>query len=193
MKQVIVLFLLILCSFSRSSAQQGDTIYTAKLPEVNVNSTRNWANDTVRYRYNQMKYYVKTVMPYVNAATKLFIEIDNKIDEPGLSNSDKRKFINGKEDAMRTQFEDKVKALNTTQGTLLMKLIARQTGVNIYHILTEFKNPLTAVKWQTWARMNGINLNRKYHPDEEKDLEQIMEDLGYPLPESYTNGTAMNK
>ena len=90
---------------------------------------------------------------------------------------------------MRAQFENKVKALNTTQGALLMKLIARQTGVNVYHILSEFKNPVTAIKWQAWARVNGANINRKYRPEEEPMLEQIMEELGYPLP-SFTSLTS---
>ena len=86
---------------------------------------------------------------------------------------------------MRTEFEERVKKLNVTQGKLLVKLIARQTELNIYEMLQEFKNPLTAIKWQTWARVNGMNLDRKYRPDEEKDLENIMYELGYPLPPGY--------
>ncbi|HTM66789.1 MAG TPA: DUF4294 domain-containing protein, partial [Flavipsychrobacter sp.] len=86
---------------------------------------------------------------------------------------------------LRVQFEDKVKTLNETQGVLLIKLIARQTGVNIYSILQEFKNPLTAIKWQAWARMNGFNLNKKYNPKEEVLLEQVMLSLGYDLPDFY--------
>jgi hypothetical protein len=183
MKKILAVLILLYTSLPARSIAQVDTIYTARLQEVEINER--WKNDTARYRYNQLKHYVKTVMPYVNAATKLFLEIDAKLEEPGLSRSEKRKFINAREDAMRDQFEDKVKALNTTQGALLMKLIARQTGVNIYHILTEFKNPVTAVKWQAWARLNGANINRKYHPEEEAMLERIMEELGYPLPSSY--------
>jgi hypothetical protein len=183
MKLMLSILMLILAGLPLRSAGQVDTIYTANLPEVEVNER--WKNDTARYRYNQLRYYVKSVMPYVNAATKLFKEIDTKLAEPGLSRGEKKKFINAREDAMRLQFEDKVKSLNTTQGALLMKLVARQTGVNIYHILSEFKNPMTAVKWQAWARMNGANINRKYHPDEEPMLEQIMEELGYPLPSDY--------
>ena len=136
-----------------------------------------------------MRYYVTTILPYVNAATKIFSEIDNKLKDESVSKKDKKVFINARETAMREQFEDKVKALNTTQGVLLMKLIARQTGVNIYQILDEFKSPFTAVKWQTWARLNGMNINKKYKPEDEKDLEDIMEDLGYALPSFYKQGT----
>ncbi len=181
--------LLILCilnaygSTAQTTAAAADTIYTVHLRQVDVRAK--WRNDTERYRYNQMKYYVTTILPYVNAATKLFNEINTKLDAQDMSRKDRRRFINSKEEEMRSQFEDKVKDLNVTQGVLLVKLIARQTDVNIYKVLTEFKNPFAAIKWQAWARLNGMNLDRKYQPEEEPYLEMIMDELGYPLPNSY--------
>jgi hypothetical protein len=147
--------------------------------------TARWKNDTDRYRYNQEKFYVTIILPYLNAATQLFKDVNAKANEPGISRRERRQYINSREDEMREQFEDKVKKLNTTQGVLLVKLIARQTEANIYHILQEFKNPLTAVKWQAWARMNGMNLDKRYDPEREPRLELIMDELGYPLPSSY--------
>jgi hypothetical protein len=189
--RTLFLLLFITCAatigYSQEIPQAADTAYHVDLKEVQVKAR--WKNDTERYHYNQMKHYVIIVLPYVNAATKIFREINAGTADDNMSRRERRAFINGKEEAMRTQFEDKVKALNTTQGVLLVKLIARQTDVNIYDILKEFKNPLTAIKWQAWARMNGMNLDKKYHPEEEPYLENIMEELGYPLPESY----AMNK
>lgn len=156
---------------------------TFMLPEFRV--TAQFLNDTDRYRYNQMKFYVTTILPYLDAATRLFKEVDQKVHEEGITRRERRQYVNGREDEMRTEFEERVKKLNVTQGKLLMKLIARQTELNIYEMLQEFKNPLTAIKWQTWARVNGMNLDRKYVPDEEKDLENIMYELGYPLPPGY--------
>ena len=135
-----------------------------------------------------MRYYVKSILPYLNAATKLFSEIDARMKDPDMNRRERHLFIKAKEDDMRTQFEDKVKALNTTQGILLIKLIARQTGVNIYKMLEDFKNPFEAIKWQTWAKINGHNLNQKYDPAQEPDLEHIMRGLGYPLPPFYSTG-----
>jgi len=172
-------------SYAQSPADtiKTDTAYSIQLREIKV--TAKWKNDTDRYHYNQMKFYVTTILPYLNAATKLFVDINNKLNEEGISRKDRRRYVNSREDEVRDQFEDKVKKLNVTQATLLMKLVARQTNVNIYSMLTEFKNPLTAVKWQVWARVNGLNLDRKYDPANEPDLENIMYELGYPLPDSY--------
>lgn len=194
MKKTIAIIVFVICLVlpgTKAVAQEMDTMYVATLNEVTIHDK--FKNDTARYRYNQMKYYVKSVLPYVNAASGLFKELDAKLNEPGISRAEKRKFVAAKEDLMRTQFEDKVKSLNTTQGALIIKLIARQTGVNIYNIVSEVKNPIAAMKWQTWARLNGANINRKYHPEEEPMLEDIMESLGYPLPTFNNTGTAFKK
>ena len=162
-----------------------DTILVVNLKEAEVTGTRLWENDTLRYRYNQMKSYVKVILPYLDEATLLFTEINNKLEDEHLSKRQKRKYIKSKEGIMRERFEDKVKNLNTTQGVLLIKLISRQTHLNLYEILGKFKGNFTAIRWQAWARVNGFNLNKTYNPAEEINLEHIMEGLGYPLPASY--------
>src|ERR1035437_5640729 len=187
-RNIFLLFIIFSAFGCTAQTQQGntnDTTYTVRLKEVDV--VARWKNDTDRYHYNQMRFYVTTVLPYVNAATKLFKEINAEVEDPDISRKESRQFIKSREEELRTQFEDKVKELNVTQGVLLVKLIARQTDMNIYKMLLEFKNPFVAIKWQAWARINGMNLDKKYHPEEEHDLELIMEDLGYPLPVSYTN------
>jgi hypothetical protein len=185
MQKVLPLILLVSVVFSCGlSAQETDTVLMVKLKEVRVTDTRKWENDTVRYHFNQTRYYVQTILPYLNAATRVFKQIDQTVNS-NAGRKEKRKFVNAKEDELRVQFEDKVKALNETQGVLLIKLIARQTGVNIYSILQEFKNPFTAIKWQAWARIHGFNLNKRYDPKEEVLLEQVMMSLGYDLPDFY--------
>lgn len=187
MKKLIwgLVVLMLTTTVARAQNTVPDTLLMVHLPKVDIKTSRDWANDTVRYRYNQMKYLVTTILPYLNSATVLFKEMDEKIKDPELTNKQRRKFVNVKEDELRDKFEDEVSALNTTQGILLIKLIARQTGVNIYDMLSEFKNPITAIKWQAWARLNGHNINKKYNPDDEPMLEHIMESLDYPLPPFY--------
>ncbi len=182
MKWSLLGFLLCLTLAARA---QTDTIYHVYLNNHDVNDTRKWANDTVRYRYNQMKYYVTTILPYLEEATALFNELHARLSDPALTGKARREYIHDKEDLVRTRFEEKIKGLNETQGVLLIKLAARQTGFNIYHQLSEFKGTVPAMKWQLWARIHGFNLNRRYHPEEEPDLEHIMRSLGYPLPPFY--------
>jgi hypothetical protein len=188
MRWLFVLFLFSVVGTSSAQtpvASDDEKTLMVRLENVNVVSSRIWDNDTVRYRYNQMRYYVTTILPYLNEAVQLFSEIDAKLHDPNLDRQSRKAFIKEKETLVRTRFEDQIRDLNTTQGVLLMKLIARQTGLNLYEMLSEFKSPIAAMKWQTWAKINGFNLNRKYHPHDEPDLEHIMDGLGYPLPVFY--------
>jgi hypothetical protein len=171
-----------------------DTVLLVRLNEVEVKDIGKWKNDTLRYQFNQTRYYVQTILPYLTATTRLFGELNEKIMDEGIHGRDKRKYIASKEKELKREFEDKVKSLNTTQGVLLMKLIGRQTGANIYSMLNEFKNPLTAMKWLLWAKLNGFDLNKRYRPEDEELLEAVMFSLDYPLPDFYTSGaTAVSK
>ncbi|MBL7682834.1 MAG: DUF4294 domain-containing protein [Flavipsychrobacter sp.] len=166
-------------------AQNRDTMLLVNLPNVNINTQRNWSNDTIRYQYNQMKYYVTTILPYLNAASSIMEELNQKEQNPNISKRERKAFVNTKEDEIRRRFENEISALNETQGVLLVKLIARQSGANIYSKMEAYKNALYAMRWQAWARFHGFNLNKKYDPFEEPMLEHIMQSLGYPLPAKY--------
>lgn len=179
--------ILALCLGGRSSTAQtsrADTLLHVTMDTVLIKAQRAWANDTVRYRYNQTKYYVTTVLPYVNEAVKLYNELEAKTGA-GAGRKERRAFVKNREAALKQRFDAEIKGLNETQGVLLVKLVARQTGMNIYDMLQEYKGGLAATKWLAWGRLNGFNLGRQYNPDNEIMLENIMEELGYPLPGFY--------
>lgn len=160
-----------------SADMQHAPLYHIQLNEATVVASHVFSNDTDRYRYNQMKHYVKIVLPYANAAIQLFYEIEQAT--ANMSNRNRRRYIRGREKDIKEQFEDKLSALNITQGRLLVKLINRQLKSNCYDIVRELKNPVTAAYYQGWAKLNGINLNDDYDPEKEPDLERIMRSLGY--------------
>jgi hypothetical protein len=151
--------------------------YFVQLNETVILESRVFKNDTLRYHYNQMKHYVKIVMPYANAAVKMFNEID--MATAYASKKERRRFIKSKEKEIKSNFEDKLTSLNITQGRLLVKIVNRQLKTNCYDIVKELKNPVTAVYYQSWAKLNGINLNEQYNPKDNLDLEQILTSLGY--------------
>lgn len=151
---------------------------------VEITAAHEWANDTVRYRYNQMKYYVTTILPYVHAATALNNELQQKINS-NASRKERKALVKAREEALKSKYGADVKKLNETQGALMIKLVARQTGVNIYDMLDEYKGLVFATKWLAWGRLNGFNINKRYNPDDNIMLENVMEDLGYPLPSFY--------
>ncbi|MFN4247454.1 MAG: DUF4294 domain-containing protein [Flavipsychrobacter sp.] len=183
MNRIFTLLFVLLCG--SAMAQNADTVLSFSLPRVTVDAKRNWDNDTVRYKYNQMRYYVTTILPYLDAATAMMNELNRKEHDPNISRRERKDFVNRKEEEIRQRFENEISKLNETQGVLLVKLIARQSGENIYGKMEEYKNTFYAMKWQAWARFHGFNLNKKYDPYEEPMLEHIMQSLGYELPAKY--------
>lgn len=185
-KITFITLLLITCVITINAQQIFPTIgkddktpaeYHIQLNEAVIVATQVFANDTDRYHYNQLKLYIKTVLPYVNASVKLFNEINQATAE--MSKRNRKKYIRTREKEIKENFEDKLSALNITQGRLLVKLINRQLVINCYDIVKELKNPVTAAYYQTWARLNGINLNENYEADNNRDIERVMRSLGY--------------
>jgi hypothetical protein len=186
MHKVILVLLLINCVHKSFAQQLFPTItkdkenppqYHIQLNEAVVVAPLVFANDTDLYHYNQLKLYIKTVLPYVNASVKLFGEINN--ESAGMNKRNRKKYIKTREKEIKENFEDKLVALNITQGRLLVKLINRQLLINCYDIVKELKNPVTAAYYQTWAKLNGINLNENYKAENNKDIERVMRSLGY--------------
>lgn len=182
-----LLTLVLLLTANPLQAQQSapDTQWHVTMQPIDIKAEREWANDTVAYRYNQMKYYVTTVLPYVKLVTDLNSELETKASREKMSRKQRKAYVSMREDELKSNYEPEVKKLNETQGVLMVKLIARQTGLNIYNMLSEYKNTVYATKWLAWSRLHGFNINKHYNPDDEIMLENIMEDLGYPLPGFY--------
>ncbi len=179
----LVLSFVVLQSFGQqlfptiSSDKGTPPTYHINLNEATVVASHVFSNDTDRYRYNQMKHYVKIVLTYANAAIKTFYEIEQAT--ASMNKRSKRKYIKTKENEIKINFEDKLKDLNITQGRLLVKLINRALKTNCYNIVKELKNPVTAAYYQGWGKLNGIDLNDDYNPENEPELERIMRSLGY--------------
>ena len=174
------IFLCVACMAATETlvAQNQDApVYSATLRDVVITDTRRFKNDTDLYRYNQLKYYISTVLPYANEAIRIFYTIQTESN--GLSKSERKSLIRGHEKVIKENFEDHLKSLNITQGRIVVKLINRQLKTPCYDIVKELKNPVSAAYYQSWGKLNGINLNKPYRKEEEPDMEQILRQMGY--------------
>ncbi|MFM2225551.1 MAG: hypothetical protein RJA07_1753 [Bacteroidota bacterium] len=161
-----------------------DTFYIYTLHTVWCIDKKKFATDLERYQYNQLKYNIKVVFPYVKEAGRIVNEVKEKL--PTLTNRERRKFIKQKEEELRVRFEDPLKNLYDTQGKLLILLINRETGNSVYQVLKDIKNPVRAAMYETTAIVNGLNLNEKWDAKKYKSEEEIMENYemmyGYAIP-----------
>lgn len=153
---------------------EGDTIIVANLKEVVItNNQPQFENRWEEKKYLKLVYNLKKVLPYAKLARQ-------KMDEMNAhfvtlkTEKEKKQYTKQVEQEIRAQFEDQLKNLTITQGRLLIKLIYRETGNTSYELVKEFRGGISAIFWQTLARLFGSNLKSKYEPEGE---DRLIEDI----------------
>lgn len=179
MKKIYLILLLSLC-FSATKAQlypiYQDTL-KVRLNQVIILDANRFGNDTLLYRYNQMKLYVGKILPYLDKAVRMFHDIETK--SASMNRRQKRRYVNGRRHEIKVNFEDKLRTLNRTQGSYLVKAINRNLGTSVYSILKKYNKPLKAYYYRSVGSFYGIDLDEKYDPAKNKNFENIMKRYGY--------------
>ncbi len=153
-----------------------DTFPTFQLPEVVVVSKRTFANALEQARFNNLKRNVMIVYPYAQRAGTIFNEINIEIKSMDHKR-DRKRYIKQKETELDDLYEKDLKDLTVSQGQILTKLVARQTGISVYNLIKEYKNPISAFYWNKMSQFFGYSLRDVYDPQENRDLELIVESL----------------
>ncbi len=179
MKKAILLISLWISLASAPEARAQDSLHH-RLPTVLILGERLWANDTDRYHYNQTRYYIQTVLPYVELAMDYYLKLMSWKAETRPSAAQFRRRVKEMEEEIEDKYKEEIKNLNTTQADLLIKLLARQSGSPVSSLLREVKSGFFSLRWQAWGKINGIQLHQRYNPEKEKMIEEILQGLDWP-------------
>ncbi len=151
----------------------GDTIPQIYLPEVNIRGYIIFKSQAEQRRFERLVRNVKKVYPYARLAGIKLNEYEAMM--AGLPEKEQRKFLKRAEDELKAEFGEELKALNFTQGKILLKLVDRETGNPTYHIVKELRGSFVAFFWQNLSRLFGYNLKEKYDPEgKDRDIENIV-------------------
>ncbi len=156
------------------SYENGEEIYTVKVKPIIIFSEREFKNDKEKKRYNKMERNIKKVYPYSLIIKNIFNE-----SEFVLRNMDnereKTKYIKIKEKELKKEFEDDIRDMTFTQGRILIKLVDRETTHTTYELVEHFKGGVSAIFWQSVARIFSTNLKYEYDPaGEDVWIEEIV-------------------
>lgn len=116
--------------------------------------------------YANLRYNVYVVYPYAVAASMILNDIDSVLNSI-YSKDAKQAYKRRKETELNKKFKEELENLSITQGQILVKLIARETGKPCYQIVKELKGGINAALWQTVALLFNNNLRNHYDPEEE--------------------------
>jgi hypothetical protein len=167
--------------FFRKSVSGNDTIFETEISDVVVLSKRIFKNKREEHQYSRYVQKVKKVYPYALKAKELLIKYEpvfNTLEKQ----SDKRKLMKTLEDELLRQHINELKRWSISDGTILIKLISRETHKTAFNIIKDYRGDIRAVFWQGIARIFKNNLKTNYDPyGDDLMLEQIVTliELGY--------------
>jgi hypothetical protein len=143
--------------------------------EVKIVDTRIFKSQADLDNYRRLRYNVLKVLPYAQYAGNRYRQLQRDL----ALTADKRKqkeLIKTCETQIKDLFNKQIKDLTITQGEVLIKLIDRETG---YTMIKDLQGGFKAFILQSAARLFGHDLKETYDPEEQKDIEAILQQSGY--------------
>ena len=147
-------------------------------PEVIITATRIFKTPEERMRFNRLRYNVLKVLPYAKFAKARYAKLQFDLASTPKKR-DQKILVKAFEIEIKNMFNSQIKELTITQGGILIKLIDRETGTSSYDLLRDMKGGFNAFFYQSVARVFGNNLKNKYDPQEDHDIEDIIQSYPY--------------
>jgi hypothetical protein len=152
-------------------------------PEIEVVDTRIFKSQADRDAYNRLRYNVIKVIPYAHFAGSRYRQLQRDLAMTGDKKKQKE-LVTACETQIKDLLKKEVENLTISQGEVLIKLIDRETNNTSFELVKELKGGFNAFLLQSAARIFGHNLKETYDRDEQRDIEQILQQAGY---DSYKN------
>lgn len=156
----------------------GEFIPWIPLADVNIRDFRIFASAEARAQYNRLRYNVLKVLPYAKFARDRYSRLHEDLALT-QKRKEQRVLVKACEREIKDMFNREIKNMTITQGEILIKLIDRETGNSSYELVKQLKGGFTAFCYQSVARVFGHNLKQKYDPQQERDIENIIQRYGY--------------
>ena len=155
--------------------ENNDTVYYVRLREITVRAPRKFKNNAEERQFWRLVHNVKKTYPYARMAGEKLHELNEQYLKI-KSEKERKAYSKEVEESLKAEFEGELRKLTISQGRILLRLVDRETGNTTYEILKDFRGSLSAVFWQTVAKIFGSNLKTRYNPSsgEDKTIEQII-------------------
>ncbi len=164
----------------------GDTLPHILLDEVEkiAKMPRHLARQ--KEKFNRLRYNVRKVYPYAVVAADVLKDVDVYLERIGDDKKARKAYLKTIEKELNKRFKGELENLTISQGQVLVKLINRQTGKPVFHIIKEMKGGFSAVVWQSLALIFKNNLKREYDPTgDDADMERLARELEAELYYKY--------
>ena len=160
----------------RMQVVNGDTTYLDNLPPVFIIGRGKRSNEKNWRDYYKLVWRFATVYPYAQAAGVLIKQVDSTLNAEHYGPIRKERYISALQKQLFNDFEGSFRNMSIYQGTVMMKLINRETGVVPYDLIKNYKNGAAAGFWQAVAKLFDNDLKNPYDPEgADKELEELVQ------------------
>jgi hypothetical protein len=150
-----------------------DTIALAQLPTCYIIEKHNFKNSRDEKRYWRLVRNVKKVLPYARLAGNKYKQLNEQL--VNKTEGEKKFLMKRVEREIKKDFSKDIQNMTYTQGTILLKLIDRETSITAYDLVKELRGSFSAVFWQSVSLMFDNNLKQEYDPvGDEQEIEGII-------------------
>ncbi len=157
---------------------EGELIPWIPLSDVFVFEKRLFKDPVDRAKFYRLRYNVLRVLPYARFARERYEQLQRDL-ATASGRRDQKRLNRTFEKEIKDMFNREIKELTITQGKILVKLIDRETGTTSYDLVKQLKGGFTAFFYQSIARVVGHDLKDEYDPQQDRDIESIIESSGY--------------
>lgn len=163
----------LLQKYMTTKMENGEVLPWFPIEDVVVTARRTFKTEDDRQRYLRLERNVLRVLPYAIYAQKRYEQLDRELAMVS-SKREERKLIKRCEDEIKQKFNAEIKNLSISQGTILIKLVQRQTGNTSFELVKDMKGGLSAFFYQSVAKVFGHDLKSTYDPQEDYEIENII-------------------
>lgn len=153
----------------------GDTIPLFWLPAVEYGQFV--GTPARRKEIDRLRAKIFKVYPYAIEVKNILNKIDYDLGT-NTRKRDRKKYLAALDAELNKRYKDELKELSTSEGQILVKLINRETGRDVYSLIKELKGGFNARMYQTAFKFFDNNLKMQYDPfGADKDIELIVQDF----------------
>ncbi len=157
-----------------ATVEDGDTNLFIKIKPIMIFPPRKFASKKQQQKYDKLVRRVKKMYPYAQEVKQVYNETELVLMTMD-NRKDQKRYLDKKEKELQANFEDDIRNMTFSEGKVLIKLIDRETGQTSYELIKHFKGNISAVLWQSVARVFSTDL--KYDFDakgEDAWIEEIV-------------------
>jgi hypothetical protein len=174
MKRLLFIVLVFAGFYTRAQQVNQDTLLERELPTFITEAKR---DPDYEKKYQKLVRDVKKVLPYAKVAGFRYQLMEQNLQMLPTEKA-RKEYLKRTEEAIKDQFMDDLVNMTVSQGKLLIKLIHRETGKDAYALIKDYRGNLSAIYWQTLAKVFTADLRNEYNPVEDWQIEKIIKDLG---------------